>query len=81
MVRHVDISKEELHKQIKQKEILLGGNLKLKIYGTLDCASGKRMKKQNRIFFASKEEAVQQGFRPCAHCLRNEYKKWKDETI
>jgi methylphosphotriester-DNA--protein-cysteine methyltransferase len=37
------------------------------------------MKKENRIFFISEEEAIRQGFRPCGHCMRQEYKKWKDQ--
>ena len=31
------------------------------------------MKKENRVFFSAKEEAVEHGFRPCGHCMRTEY--------
>jgi len=51
MIKHNDIPNTELHTQIKQILICFGGNTKLKIYGTLNCSSGKRMKKQNRVFF------------------------------
>ena len=78
MIHHSNISDNELRKRIKSNEILFGGNIKLKIYGRLKCTSGKRIKKENRTFFASKKEAIQQGFRPCAHCMRNEYKNWKN---
>lgn len=81
MIRHIDISQPLLRSKIKSKEILLGGNMKLKIYGKLSCNSGKRMKTENRIFFASKEEALKQGFRPCGHCMKGEYIKWKNEVV
>lgn len=81
MIRHTAISDKELRNRIKQNEICFGGNLKLKIYGKLNCSSGKRMKKENRIFFRSEKEAIEQGFRPCGHCMNKEYKKWKNGSI
>jgi methylphosphotriester-DNA--protein-cysteine methyltransferase len=57
--------------------ILMAGNRKLKIYGRLDCRSGKRMKKANRVFFSSEEQALRLGFRPCARCMRKDYSQWK----
>lgn len=39
-----------------------------KIFGRLDCASGKRMKKQNRVFFLTWEDAIEAGYRPCKKC-------------
>jgi methylphosphotriester-DNA--protein-cysteine methyltransferase len=36
------------------------------------------MKPENRVFFRIEEEAVQAGFRPCGHCLKKEYAKWKE---
>ena len=77
MVRHSEISMEELQRKIRQNEIRLGGNEKLKIYGTLQCRSGKRMKKENRVFFASENEAIKEGFRPCGHCMKDKYEAWK----
>ena len=77
MVRHRDINDTELRKRIRQREILTGGNINGKIYGNLNCQSGKRMKRENRIFFGSVNEAIENGFRPCGHCLRTEYKNWK----
>jgi hypothetical protein len=44
------------------------GHRGYKIFGTLDCASGKRMKKENRVFFLDLEGAVSQGYRPCKLC-------------
>lgn len=81
MISHVEINPQALLQKIRKQEIVLGGNHKLKIYGTLNCASGKRMSKQNRVFFVSKNEAISEGFRPCGHCLRPDYQKWKNELI
>lgn len=81
MIKHIEISNTELRKKIKQKEIVYGGNSNLKIYGTLHCKSGKRMKKKNRVFFTSIENAKKHGYRPCGHCMKMDYKKWKDGLI
>ena len=77
MIKHLEITDADLRKQVRQKDIQFGGNLVLKIYGTLDCKSGKRMKRENRVFFRSEREAVANGFRPCGHCMKKEYRKWK----
>lgn len=62
----------------------LGGNKKLKIYGKLDCSSalkwinkGKYIK--NRVFFENEEKAIEAGYRPCAKCMKKEYKIWKEK--
>lgn len=62
---------------IKNRKILWAGNSTLKIYGKLNCKSGKRMKIQNRVFFQNEQEAKALGFRPCGHCMRLEYLEWK----
>lgn len=83
MIRHTDLGKNTFERSRRLKELIdagavaLGGNLKLKIYGRLDCASGKRMKPLNRVFFGSQADAVNSGFRPCGHCMRDEYNAWK----
>ena len=76
MIYHVEINDNELCKKIKHKEICFGGNKKLKIYGTLNCTSGKRMKKENRVFFGCEKEAFENDYRPCGHCMKEKYKKW-----
>ena len=81
MIQHNKISDSDLRNKIKNAEICFGGNQKLKIYGTLKCSSGKRMKGENRVFFLSEEEARQNGFRPCGHCMRTEYQNWKNGLI
>lgn len=77
MIKHTQISDAGLRKMIHQNEIHLGGNERLKIYGTLHCPSGKRMKRENRVFFASEQEAITLGYRPCGHCMKGAYQKWK----
>lgn len=72
---------KELRKMIKNREVCIGGNRKLKIYGRLDCRSGKKMSRKNRVFFNSEQEAKDHNYRPCGHCLREKYLKWKHETI
>ena len=67
---------------ISQTPGQLGGHKRLKIYGRLDCPSALRhIAKghyvQHRVFFANESDAVAAGYRPCAICMREEYKKWK----
>lgn len=77
-VRHYEIEAGELRTKIRQKEIRYGGNLKLKIYGRLQCKSGRRMKRINRVFFGAEADANKSGFRPCGHCMNAQYKNWKN---
>jgi methylphosphotriester-DNA--protein-cysteine methyltransferase len=82
MIRHTGFEnnyadRKRLRELITKGEIVLGGNDTLRIYGTLTCTSGKRMLKKNRVFFVSEAEAVALGFRPCGHCLRQQYQHWK----
>jgi methylphosphotriester-DNA--protein-cysteine methyltransferase len=81
MIRHISIENNKLVRLVKTKNIRFGGNAKLKIYGTLDCRSGKRMKRDNRVFFASAAEAIATGYRPCGNCMRTDYLNWKDGLI
>ncbi|HTO17516.1 MAG TPA: Ada metal-binding domain-containing protein [Edaphocola sp.] len=81
MILHSEISDTDLKLKLKNKEILYGGNISAKIYGTLSCASGKRLDRENRVFFTSEENAKQTNYRPCGHCMRKEYKKWKNKSI
>jgi len=71
------LSASEFKKLVHAGKICFAGNRRLKIYGTLRCSSGKRMKKINRAFFSSEAEALASGYRPCCHCLREEYIRWK----
>lgn len=80
MILHSNISNFELHILLKSGKVLYGGNKKLKIYGNLECKSGKRMKKENRVFFETEAEAIENNYRPCGHCLSKQYKNWKKST-
>ena len=62
----------------------LGGHKRLKIYGRLDCknalqhiAKGNNVK--HRVFFVDEQTAIAAGYRPCAKCMPEKYKKWKAE--
>jgi hypothetical protein len=82
MIRHTSLGdnafkrSRQLKLLLDTKEIAFAGNLKLKIYGTVDCSSGKRMKVENRVFFTSAAEAIESGYRPCGNCMRNVYMQW-----
>jgi methylphosphotriester-DNA--protein-cysteine methyltransferase len=80
MIPHGKLIAIELRALIKAGVITLGGNKKLKIYGHLYCASGKRMLRQNRVFFSNVYEARHLGYRPCGHCMKEEYKLWKQHN-
>jgi methylphosphotriester-DNA--protein-cysteine methyltransferase len=81
MLGHQGIDKRKLLKLIRSREIEFAGNKKLKIYGMLNCKSGRKMKKENRVFFKTEVEAMNLGFRPCGHCMKNEFGKWKSELL
>lgn len=74
---HKNLNDIELRGLIRQQQVRWGGNQKLKIYGRLQCASGKRMKRENRVFFKSELEAKQMGFRPCGHCMPKAYADYR----
>ena len=60
----------------------LGGHRRTRVYGRLDCpgalrwiAKGKYVR--HRVFFADEETAIAAGYRPCAVCMREEYRRWR----
>jgi len=83
MIQHSEIGPEgfatsrKLKTMIISQQITFAGNRNLKIYGLLSCGSGKRMKRNNRVFFADERDALAHGYRPCGHCMREAYLKWK----
>jgi methylphosphotriester-DNA--protein-cysteine methyltransferase len=70
MIPHIQI--HSLFKSIRSGKIRFAGNTRLKIYGQLNCWSGKRMKKENRVFFKTEKEALEFGFRACGHCMKRQ---------
>jgi len=84
MIRHIELGSDAktrqaaVHRLIRNKTIQFGGYSPGKIYGRLSCASGKKMKVQNRVFFQNEQEAIKAGYRPCARCMHAAYVKWKN---
>lgn len=63
----------------------LGGHRGNKLYGRLDCPSALRALAtggyvRNRVFFADEATAVAAGYRPCAVCLPDDYRVWKQSA-
>jgi hypothetical protein len=61
----------------------LGGHRRKRVYGRLDCPSALRWIAKghyfrHRVFFADEATAIAAGCRPCAVCLREQYRSWKD---
>lgn len=86
MIEHIKLGtgpaerSRRLFTLIRHNQVSFGGHKKLKIYGLLSCPSGKQMKDMNRVFFKTETDAVNAGFRPCAHCMPFAYKKWKNRV-
>jgi hypothetical protein len=64
----------------------LGGNRRGKLYGRLDCPSARRalpagVYQRHRVFFADEATAVAAGYRPCATCLPDAYRRWKASQL
>jgi hypothetical protein len=82
MIFHDQITDSAVRAAIRHQTIRLAGNIRDKIFGRLNCRSGRRMKRVNRVFFADEAEALAHGFRPCGHCMREDYAVWKvDRTL
>ncbi|OYO11920.1 metal binding Ada-like protein [Propionibacteriaceae bacterium ES.041] len=64
----------------------LGGHRRSRIYGRLDCPGALRALARGgpyaryRVFFADEDAAVAAGYRPCAVCLPEAYRRWRDGT-
>ena len=66
MIRHEAIDDDDLRRLIITGHIRYGGNMRLRVYGRLDCSSGKRMKRSSRVFFGDAAEARRHGRRAFA---------------
>jgi methylphosphotriester-DNA--protein-cysteine methyltransferase len=63
----------------------LGGYRPRRIYGRLDCPSALRAIAKggyvkHRVFFTDEKTARAAGYRPCAKCMPEQYKRWKATT-
>ncbi len=56
---------------------MYAGYKKGKIFGRLDCRSGMRMSKSQRVFFHTLEDAVLQDYRPCKNCKPLNHDLWQ----
>ena len=63
---------------VECKDAKFIGNKNSKIYHKPDCAAVKKMKDENKVAFASEEEAKKAKFRPCKKCI-DVKKKEKDD--
>lgn len=64
----------------------LGGHRRSKGYGRLDCPTALRWIAKghyvaHRVFFADEETAITAGYRPCAVCLPERYRAWKENRL
>ena len=81
MHQHEDLTDAQIRTLLRQRQIWFAGNKPLKIMGRLDCKSGKKMKRQNRVFFRWAAEGRSEGYRPCGKCCPLAYQKWKRGKI
>ena len=44
------------------------GNSNSKKFHTPDCSSAKKLKDENKVSFKTRDEAVNEGFKPCSRC-------------
>lgn len=63
-----------------------GGHRRIRIYGRLDCPSallwiGKGHYTQHRVFFRDAGTARDAGYRPCAVCLPDDYRRWRSASL
>jgi len=79
MIRHLALGatpKERSTKigpLLRLEKIKFGGYRRDKIYGTLTCSAGKRMKGESRVFFQDENEELELGYRPCGRCMPETY--------
>jgi methylphosphotriester-DNA--protein-cysteine methyltransferase len=64
----------------------VGGHRATRIYGRLECPSALRAIEHGgyvtqRVFFADEATARAAGYRPCARCLPDRYRDWKNTSI
>lgn len=65
-----------------RKPGMLGGHRGTRIYGRLDCPAALRAIARGgyvakRVFFLDERHARAAGYRPCAVCLSEKYRKWR----
>ena len=74
---------------LSEEKRTLGGHRGQHLYGRLDCPSALRAIARptggtyikNRVFFKDEQTAYAAGYRPCAVCMREHYKLWKEGKL
>lgn len=62
------IPKDDVGVDTETNSISYCGNKNSKIFHKSSCASVKKTKESNKIFFTSKEEYLNNGYKPCQSC-------------
>jgi methylphosphotriester-DNA--protein-cysteine methyltransferase len=70
---------------VKKRWGTLGGHRGTRIYGRLDCRAALRAIARGgyvsqRVFFLDERQARAAGYRPCAVCLPEAYRAWKNKA-
>lgn len=60
--------KQQSEEKDKTESKFYIGNIRSKIFHNPECSSVKNMSDENKVFFYSREAAVEAGFRPCKKC-------------
>jgi len=71
---------------VSERPGTLGGHRQSRIYGRLDCPAALRAIARggyvrHRVFFADEATAVAAGYRPCAVCLPERYRHWRERGV
>src|SRR5215213_7125446 len=64
----------------------LGGHRRSMIYGRLDCPGALRWIARghylrHRVFFADEATARAARYRPCAVCMQEAYRRWREQAL
>ena len=51
-----------------ERRVRFAGITTTKVFGRLTCPSGKRARCEHRVFFATWDDAIAAGYRPCKVC-------------
>lgn len=79
LYNHAELTDDQVRAMLKCGDIKFAGHKGYKVWGLLTCATGKKMKRENRVFFTSQEAAEKNGYRPCGSCQRAAFNRWKSQ--
>lgn len=64
--RHTHI--QALSSEVNASNAAYMGNSRVKVFHRLGCKFHRKALRKNRVYFASREEAIAGGYRPCRTC-------------